>query len=85
MTLKVQKWGNSLAVRIPSALAKDARLREGTSIEMSGDETKIVLQRRQHKKEYSLKELVDRITPENLQPYISDGGPVGKERFWENE
>ena len=52
---------------------------------MSGDETKIVLQRRQHKKEYSLKELVDRITPENLQPYISDGGPVGKERFWENE
>ncbi len=85
MTLKVQKWGNSLAVRIPKLLAKEAKLREGTPIEVSGDETKIVLQKAEKIPKYSLRELVDQITPENMQPYISDGGPVGKERFWENE
>lgn len=85
MTLKVQKWGNSLAIRIPSALAKDAHLREGTPIEISGDETKIVLQRHRTQKEYSLKELVDKITPENIHPETDWGRPVGKERFWEEE
>ena len=79
MTLKVQKWGNSLAIRIPSALAKDAHLREGTPIEISGDETKIVLPPRRPQREYSLKERVDRITPENIHPEIDWGPPVGNE------
>jgi Antidote-toxin recognition MazE, bacterial antitoxin len=29
MHVRVQKWGNSLAVRIPNPLAKDAEVREG--------------------------------------------------------
>ena len=30
----VSKWGNSLALRLPKTIASDARLREGTAVEM---------------------------------------------------
>lgn len=30
----IAKWGNSLAVRIPSTLAKKLNLKEGTSVEI---------------------------------------------------
>ncbi len=85
MTLKVQKWGNSLAIRIPSAMAKEARLRHGTTVELSDENGGLVLRRKTRMPKYFLKELVDGITPENMHPYIDDGGPVGKERFWESE
>jgi antitoxin MazE len=84
MTLKIQKWGNSLAIRIPSALARDARLREGTTVEVSGDEQSIVMRRPEIPK-YSLKELLAGVTPENIHPEVDWGPPIGKERFWENE
>jgi len=84
MTLKIQKWGNSLAVRIPSTLAKEAHLREGTMVEISGDEQQIMLRRPQVPK-YSLDELLSKVTPENIHPEVDWGSPVGKERFWEDE
>ena len=34
MTSKVQKWGNSLAVRIPRVLAEETRLCPGASVEI---------------------------------------------------
>lgn len=33
-SLKVQMWGNSLAVRIPSAIARKARLSPGQTVEV---------------------------------------------------
>lgn len=40
---RVQKWGNSLAVRIPSAFAQELRLEEGTEVEvrLDGDTLRI--------------------------------------------
>ncbi|MGO8857026.1 MAG: AbrB/MazE/SpoVT family DNA-binding domain-containing protein [Steroidobacteraceae bacterium] len=34
-TLKVQRWGNSLAVRIPAAVARSARFVVGQPVELS--------------------------------------------------
>lgn len=39
--LNVQKWGNSLAVRIPSVVARAARLSAGQPVEVSNSEDEI--------------------------------------------
>jgi antitoxin MazE len=40
--VRVQKWGNSLAVRIPKPLAEDAEVREGTVLNLAVSKGKIV-------------------------------------------
>jgi antitoxin MazE len=78
MKAVVQKWGNSLAVRIPKAVAEGASVHQGSSIDISVDATgKMVL--KPVKKRYSLKELVDKITPRNLHPEADFGKPMGGE------
>jgi antitoxin MazE len=60
----VSKWGNSLAIRIPQAIAKRTDLNEGDSIALTLDgDGAIVL--RPARRKYELAELVSRITPEN--------------------
>lgn len=78
MTLKVQKWGNSLAIRIPSTLAKDVRLREGSKIQISNKQGKLVIEK-EEKYHYSLDELLAGITEENKHEEIDFGPPVGNE------
>jgi antitoxin MazE len=72
------KWGNSLAVRIPQMLAKEARLKEGDSVELTADEPGKVEIRRVSRVP-TLSQLVDRITPENRHGEIQTGKSVGKE------
>jgi antitoxin MazE len=42
-TLTVQQWGNSLAVRIPAAVARSARLRVGQQVEVSAKDSNILV------------------------------------------
>ena len=78
MTTKVQKWGNSLAVRIPKQFA--AGLRSGTSITMGrkGDTLLIQVEKKQ---KYSLKDLVSKIDPKKLHQEFDWGKPKGKETW----
>ena len=78
MIARVQKWGNSLGVRIPKAIAQDARIEDGASVELSVEEGRVVIAPVK-KKKYTLKELVDRITPENMHGETDWGPPLGKE------
>ena len=57
MVTKIQKWGNSLAVRIPKALAEEAGLEcdKQVTIRCEEGELRIRLRRR---KRYDLDELV---------------------------
>jgi antitoxin MazE len=73
------KWGNSLAVRIPKAVAEQAKLSEGDALELevSHDGT-VQLQR--VGKVPTLAQLVAQITPENRYEETSWGGDVGKEK-----
>ena len=41
--LTVQRWGNSLAVRIPAAVAKSARFRVGQPVEVSAQDSQVVV------------------------------------------
>ena len=78
MKARVLKWGNSLAVRIPQIVAKDARLREGDAVELTSKEEGLVEVRRESKMP-TLSQLVARITPENRHGEISTGASVGRE------
>ena len=42
-TLTVQRWGNSLAVRIPAAVARSARFRVGQPVEVSAQESSVLV------------------------------------------
>jgi len=43
MRARVQKWGNSLALRIPKSFAVEANIRPGTVVDMSRDDNKLVI------------------------------------------
>ena len=75
----VQKWGNSLAVRIPREVADRVEIQQGTEMEMRVmDDKNITLVPKKPRKKYSLEELVSQITPENRHDYI-DTGREGRE------
>jgi antitoxin MazE len=42
-TLTVQQWGNSLAVRIPAAVAKSARFKVGQPVEVSAQDSNVLV------------------------------------------
>jgi len=78
MEAKIQKWGNSLALRIPKAVAQKSELYEGAEVNIEIDKnSNLTLV----KKKVSLKEMLDSITKESLHKEISTGKAVGKEIF----
>ena len=61
---RIAKWGNSLAIRIPKAIAKQASLAEGDAVKLTLDrEGSIVV--RPARRRYELSDLVAGITPQN--------------------
>jgi antitoxin MazE len=78
MTTRIGTWGNSLAVRIPRALAKQLDLKEGMEVDLSLVEGGILL-RAPRCQRYTLDELVASITPENSHGETDWGEAVGRE------
>jgi antitoxin MazE len=79
MRVKAQRWGNSLAVRIPKAIADQAGVRERDEMEVEVAEG--VIQLRHRVEEISLECLLTGITPENLHGEMDDGLPIGHEAW----
>jgi len=78
MKTQMVKWGNSLAVRIPSPVVAAAKLKEGDSLEIEAS-AEGQLELRKESKVPTLAQLVSQITPENRYPEISTGAETGKE------
>ncbi len=85
MSQKIQKWGNSLAVRIPKALAEQLHIHEGTPFSLAVEDEALVIRKEKRKPRYTLEELLAKVTDDNIHPETDWGAPVGRERFWENE
>ena len=79
MRTKVQKWGNSLALRIPKPFADEVGLRPDTAVDVSLEEGKLVVSRSQSS--ISLDELLEGITPANLHQEVNSGPAVGDETW----
>lgn len=78
MNATVQKWGNSLALRIPSALAKDIDLRQGSSVELAVECGRMIVKPAKKRKP-ALAELLKGVTKANRHAETDWGPPVGKE------
>lgn len=79
MQTTISKWGNSLAIRIPAALAKELGLKEGKHavIKPHGDSFSVLLPK---KRKYTLKELSDSIASvDEAHQEMDWGRPVGRE------
>jgi len=78
MQTKIKKWGNSLALRIPKSFALDAKLKQNELVDISIDKEKIIITPI-CEKEYSLNELLEGVSADNLHGEFDTGVPVGKE------
>jgi len=78
MTTIVQKWGNSLALRIPSSLAKDIHLHQGSVVEVAVVDGKMVLKPKGERK-FSLAQMLRGITNSNRHSEQDWGEDIGQE------
>jgi antitoxin MazE len=79
MHVKAQRWGNSLAVRIPKAVAEEIGVHEQDEleIEVAGG----IIQLRPRSPNPSLEELLGGVTRENLHGEVDLGRPEGAEAW----
>ena len=77
MQVNIQKWGNSLGIRIPKAFAKKLGLHEGSKADIELEQDHLCI----YPKTYQLSELLDQVTPENLHHIEIDDLPQGREEW----
>ena len=75
----LRKWGNSLAIRIPAPLARQLNLTENTPVECVVMDGSLVISPVIGTRPYSLDQLLDRVTPENIHGETEVGAPAGQE------
>lgn len=81
MTIQIKKWGNSSAVRIPADVLAAAKMSLEDRVTVREEGGKIILESEVRRPRYTLEELVDGITDDNIHEEADWGPPVGKE-FW---
>ncbi len=80
MLTKVQKWGNSLGLRIPKSFAEEASVKEGSPVDLSVSNGQLII-RPIRRSNYELQDLLDGVTEENLHAELATGEPKGRESW----
>jgi antitoxin MazE len=77
MNATIQKWGNSLALRIPKSVAQQIKVAEGDGVELEVAENGLLV--RPARRRYRLADLVRKITDANRHGETDWGKPAGRE------
>ena len=80
MITKIQKWGNSLAVRIPRSVAHDTHLSSGNAVDVTVEDGEIVIARARQSI-FRLDDLLKGVTARNRHPETGTGSAVGQEAW----
>ncbi|RKZ03911.1 AbrB/MazE/SpoVT family DNA-binding domain-containing protein [Candidatus Fermentibacteria bacterium] len=80
MQTRIQKWGNSLAVRIPKAFVSEINISYGTSVDLTVDKGRIIIDPNV-RHEYRLEDLLGDINRQNLHAEIETDDAVGRENL----
>ena len=80
MLTKIQKWGNSLALRIPKSFASQASVEAGSTVDIAIEDGGLVI-RPIRRPKYSLQDLLRGINARNRHEEISTGERVGREAW----
>ena len=78
MELRVQRWGNSLAVRIPKSFALEAGLGDNTRVALSLKNGKLIIEP-MPVSSFTLDNLLAGVTDENVHTEGDTGPAVGNE------
>ncbi len=81
MTATVQKWGNSLAVRLPKHLADEAKLGAGSHVEIQRTRQGLLLKPARKRPHYTLKQLLAQCKGKTPPPEVDWGRPEGSEAW----
>jgi antitoxin component of MazEF toxin-antitoxin module len=82
MTVTVKKLGGSVAVVIPKSVAREMKLTEGTSLEITGDTSQIIMRKQGRRARRPLRQIVAKIKPGSYRRRNREMGAdraVGKE------
>lgn len=82
MEIVVKKWGNSLGIRIPASVTRGLQLGDGSVMELSQRDDRIILVPKKKNREEELVMLLGRITPENMHRGEYLGEESDKETWW---
>jgi antitoxin MazE len=80
MRARVQRWGNSLALRIPKAFATETDLESGSEVELTLDDGRLIVTPLAPAS-YNLEDLLAQVTPANLHGEVDTGSSVGDEAW----
>jgi antitoxin MazE len=80
MRISVQKWGNSLAVRIPKAIARECGIDSGSAVELRLVKDSIVL-KPEPKPRFTLDDLLAEVNDGNRHGEFQSGPPTGREAW----
>ena len=77
----LRKWGNSIGLRIPTGLLSELQLSENSAVDLSVEGGRLIVAPKQLKRKwkYSLEELLEGVSPENIHSETDWGDPSGKE------
>ena len=78
METTIQKWGNSLAVRLPRSITQQCSLHVGDRVAVRGVGSGVSI-RHIRQSDFTLEELVNKITPRNIHKKLEWGEPRGRE------
>lgn len=80
MKTRIQRWGNSLALRIPKSFASEVGIQKETFIELTVSDGKLVITP-SVEPGFTLKGLLAKINKNNLHHEIDTGKTVGNETW----
>lgn len=80
MQTKIQKWGNSLGLRIPKAFAEEAGVEAGSEVDLSIKDGELVISPARRKR-YLLKDLLRGVSAKNLHGEVATGLALGREEW----
>jgi antitoxin MazE len=80
MKTRIQKWGNSLALRIPKSFVTGAGLEQGSVVEVSLVDGKLVVVP-VVKPTLTLEQLLAEVTEQNLHREVNTGFAMGNEAW----
>jgi len=76
MEAVIQKWGNSLGIRIPNLIVREFSLKNGAVVNINDNGNEIIIK---PIKKSRLSDMLEKINSENIHQEIETTGPVGKE------
>jgi antitoxin MazE len=80
MTTRIQKWGNSLGLRIPRECARQTGIKAGAEVDLRVRNGRLIV-RAIHATRVTLKSLLAAVTPSNIHDEMNSDRSRGRERI----